>query len=117
MDRGDRPDPSGHSADLMFFPVVARNAPDAETFRQLTKSHSGVFGPCDPFDGKEHGYMELGGWIGDQGLALQYMGLGALLGVFKLLTPKTVMPFLPPDLQMQMAGQGMVTIQAAKAEL
>ena len=54
---------------------------------ELTQKHRGEFGDCDPMDGGEHNYMELGGWIGDQGIAMQYMGLGVLLGVFNLLSP------------------------------
>jgi hypothetical protein len=112
VDRGNRPDPEGHTADLFFFPVAAVAAPDADRFRTLTREHPGDYVSFDPFDGKEHSFIELGGWIGDQGLALQYMGLGVLLGVFALLTPKTMMPFLDEETQRTMAGAGMVSIQA-----
>ena len=58
--------------------------------------------------------MELGGWIGDQGIAMQYMGLGVLLGVFNLLSP--AMLGLTPDDPMfkQMLGMGMLSIQVVK---
>lgn len=92
IDRGDAPDPTGHSVDLIFFPVSARNEPDAETFRRLTREHKGEFVDMDPFDGQGHGYIELGAWIGDQGLAMQYMGLGALLDVFELIAPPARLP-------------------------
>lgn len=110
VDRGDAPDPPGHTADVFFFPVASSGDPSADTFRALTASHGGEFASVDPFDGKEHSYIELGGWIGDQGLALRYMGLGALLGVFQLLTPK-MLP-ISAELQQQMAGMGMVSIQS-----
>ena len=70
----------------------------------------GEFCSVDVFDGQEHGYMELGGWIGDQGLAMMLMGLGAVLGLWRLTTPK--MLGLPNDLVMLMAGAGMITIQS-----
>lgn len=108
--------PQGHTADLVFFQVCARNEPDAHAFRALIESaKSGEFCDLDPWDGKEHGYMEVGGWIGDQGLALQFIGLGSILGLWKLMTPK-MLPGLPDDLVMQMAGMGMVTIMPPAAE-
>lgn len=112
--RGDAPEPAGHTADLVFFKVALAGAgvtPDE--FLELSRSHEGEFGPCDPFDGQEHGFIELGGWLGDQGLALQYMGLGALLGVFELLTPRTMLGLPDGDpLALRMAGAGYVTVKA-----
>lgn len=114
IDRGDKPDPTGHVADLVLFKVAAQGEPDAQEFVRLTSEHQGEFCEVNPFDGKEHGYIELGGWIGDQGLALQYMGLGVLLGVFKLLTPDTVLPgVLDDEMRMQLARSGYVTVTAA----
>lgn len=110
LDRGEKPDPTGHVADLVFFKVAATNSPTAEEFTRLAKEHAGDFCECDPFDGNEHGYMELGGWIGDQGLAMQFMGLGSLLGVFTLVSPK--MFGMPDELALQMAGGGFLAIQA-----
>ena len=117
FDRGDKPDPTGHAADLVFFKVVARDTPTAKEFIQLTKGHRGHFGEVNPLDGVEHSYLELGGWIGDQGLALQYMGLGALLGVFKLLTPYSILgATCDKETAMVMAGAGYVTIMAAATD-
>lgn len=114
IDKGDKPDPKGHTADLMFFKVAKKDGATAEEFVRLSKEHAGEFGPCDPFDGKEHGYMELGGWIVDQGLAMMFMGLGHLLGVFDLLTPRTMLPKkLADEMGMKLAGQGMVMVKAA----
>ena len=61
-------------------------------------------------DGKEHSYMEIGGDIGDQGRALMAMGLGAILGLWNLLTP--AMLGLDREMQLQMAGMGLLSIQA-----
>lgn len=110
--------PAGHTADLVFFEVSARNGADAETLKRLVRENrQGEHCDVDVLDGKEHSYLELGGWIGDQGMALTLMGLGSVLGVWKLLTPKTVLgDLIPKALQMQMAGQGYVSVQAAKSE-
>ena len=106
--------PAGHTADMIFFEVSARNGADAETLKTLLRENKhGSFCDVDVLDGKEHNYMELGGWIGDQGMALMLMGLGAVLGVWNLLTPKTMMgKDAPADLVNQMAGQGFVAVQA-----
>lgn len=118
FDVGHNPDPQGHTADLIFFKMIATGSPSAEEFRRLTNEHKGHYNECDPFDGNEHGYMELGGWIGDQGVALQYMGLGHLLGLFSLLTPRSVLGNeIPEKLVMEMAGSGLVTIRKAEAKV
>lgn len=114
LDRGDNPDPDGHTVDLGFFKVAAKDNPDKETFLRLTSEHLGEFGHCDPFDGSEHNYMELGGWIGDQGIAMQYMGLGVLLGIFNLLSPAMLGITSDDPMFKQMLGAGFLSIQAAK---
>lgn len=106
--------PTGHTADLVFFSVSARNGADAATLKQLvSENKQGSHCDADLLDGKEHSYLEVGSWIGDQGLALMLMGLGAVLGLWTLLTPKTVLgDSVPKDLEMQMAWQGFVAVQA-----
>lgn len=107
---GEDSQPAGHTADVVFF-QVANDGGTAEELRALVAGvKDGEFCSVDVFDGQEHGYMELGGWIGDQGLAMMLMGLGAVLGLWRLMTPK--MLGLPNDLVMQMAGSGMITIQS-----
>ena len=115
IDKGTAPDPTGHTADMVFFKVSARDEPTADEFRRLTAEHPGDYGPVNPLDGHVHSYLELGGWIGDQGMALQYMALGSLLGVFKLLTPMTMLPgpMLTETLALRMAETGYVAVQAA----
>lgn len=107
---GEDQPPDGHTVDMVFFEVCAKNEPDASRLRELIAANKqGEFGALDPWDGKEHSYIEVGGWIGDQGLALMLMGLGAVLGLWPLMTPK-MLPGLPDDLVQQMAVAGMVTI-------
>jgi len=109
--------PTDHTADLCFFKVSAIPGIDAERLRELVNAnkegHNGI--TLDFFDGEEHSYIEIGGWIGDQGLALTLMGLGAVCGLWKLLTPRTMMGnLIPDDLIMKMAGAGYVTVKARK---
>jgi hypothetical protein len=114
FDRGDAPDPEGHTADMIFFPVAAIESPSREEFERLIAGHEGEFCQCDPLDGAEYNYMELGAWLGDQGLALCFMGLGTILGTFQLMTPKTMMPgALDDNTITQMAGAGFVTVRRA----
>lgn len=118
-DSGPEPEknqPAGHTADMIFFKVSAVDDPSAEELRRLIGETKGEFTQVNLLDGKEHSYIEIGAWIGDQGAALRLMGLGALLGLWKLLTPRTVLGVsLPDDLVMRMATQGFVGIQAAAA--
>lgn len=118
IDAPDKPEenqPTGHTADLIFFKVSATNNPDVEELKACIKAHKGDYAEVDLFDGEEHGYTEIGGWIGDQGFALMLMGLGSLLGLWKLMTPRSMLGNLvPEEMIMKMAGAGMVTIQAPK---
>jgi hypothetical protein len=98
--------PNGHTADLVFFKVAQKDA-DAEEFKKLVAVEFPHW-----LDGNEHSYLETGWDIGDQGLAMMAMGLGSILGTWKLLSP-AMLP-LPDDLKMQMAGAGYITIQAAR---
>lgn len=104
--------PNGHTADMIFFKVAAKDNPDAAELKTLVAAHEGEYGPVDLFDGKDHSYLEVGGFVGDQGLALQLMGLGTVLGLWRLLTPRTVFHIEDDKLAMQMAGAGYVSVQA-----
>lgn len=100
--------PIGHTADVMFFKVRAAEGACTESMRALVECEAPA---C--LDGREHGYIEIGALVGDQGLALQLMGLGALLGLWELMTPRSMLGRLGIDeaSMMRMAGQGMVTIR------
>lgn len=99
--------PNGHTIDLTFFKVAAKEGANAEFFRTCVETEFPHW-----LDGKEHSYLECGADIGDQGLILMAFGLGHLLGVWKVLCPETMMPFLPDDLKKQMAGNGMISINS-----
>ena len=51
-------------------------------------------------------YIEWGGWIGDQGLALRLLGLGELVGLWQVITPERMN--VPLELRGDMAGAGYV---------
>jgi hypothetical protein len=99
--------PTGHTADVHFFKVAAANNPTKEEFLALVTAEYPHW-----LDGKEHGYMEMGGDMGDQGIALTTQALGELLGVWHLMTPESMLgQSIGKELLDQMAGMGMVTIK------
>lgn len=101
--------PDGHTADMVFF-KVANHGGSADELRTLvSEAKKGFYGDVDLFDGLEHNYLELGGWIGDQGYALMLMGLGNVLGLWHLLTPVNMLG-LDGEQAMKMAGMGMVAV-------
>jgi hypothetical protein len=97
--------PEGHTADVIFFQVSAKNNPDPEKLRELL-DNDGAF-----LLSGGHSYLEIGAWIGDQGAALQLMALGSLLGLWALNTPRSVFgTLIPEEKVMELAGMGMVEI-------
>ena len=110
---GTPPENAPPVADTMFIKIamdVTDGTPNKEELIELIKANKGEFCELDLLNGEEHSYITIGAWIGDQQDALLLMGLGSLLGMFELLTPEKLMPFLPQDLKNQMAGLGMVGI-------
>ncbi len=108
-------EPNAKTANLVFFKMAAVGDPKAEDLRELVKKYESPYGPIDLFDGNEHSYLEIGGLFGDQGLALRIMGLGHILGLWQLLTPRSILgPTLPADLEERMAGVGYITIKAER---
>lgn len=109
--------PTGHTADVVFFKVSARNnhetgfPVDPEKLRHLiSTAKSGEYCELDPWDGKEHSYIEVGCWLGDQGLALTLIGLGNVLGLWSIMTPKIMWPNASDSAIKQMAGMGCISI-------
>jgi len=51
-------------------------------------------------------YIAIGAWIGDQTLALEFMGLGAILGLWKIVTPAVL--GIEGEAAKQMMGMGFV---------
>lgn len=100
--------PSGHTEDLVFFKVKILGEPDKNQFLNLIKNEHPQW-----LDGEEHSYLEMGGDVGDQGLALMTMGLGKLIGAWELSTPNMISS-ISDELRKQMAGAGMITIKVTE---
>lgn len=86
----------------------------AETLVSMIKAASeGVFGNA-PVERLAQGpsYIELGGWIGDQALALQFMGLGERLGLWKVVTPRSL-GITDHEAAANLMGAGFVMIEVA----
>jgi len=102
--------PQGHTVDLEFFKVAAKESAKADELRKLVQE---ALPQC--FDGEEHNYINLGASIGDQGYALMLIGLGHILKLWIALSPATVLgDSVPEALRKQMAGMGMIALKADK---
>lgn len=103
--------PEGHTIDMEFFKLSLKNKPKAKVLRKLIEDNpTGTFSDIDLFDGKDHNYMEIGGWIGDQSDAMVLMGMGDLLGLWEVFTPTKL--GMPPLLAKELAGQGLLFIKS-----
>lgn len=100
--------------DMVFFSVAVSGDATADALRKLISEHQGDFCDVDPLDGKEHSYIELGAWLGDQGVALCFMAMGVKLGLWALLSPSTVLgPACSKADALRMAGSGFLAISTA----
>ena len=103
--------PEGHTVSVEFFDVSQKGA-DKDEYLALVRKEFPHW-----MDGKEHSYMETGGDIGDQGLAMQAMALGQLLGIWKLLTPSTLFgSVVSAEKKLEMAGAGYISIRSPAPE-
>jgi len=98
--------PEGHTINLTFFEVSNNGATKEELLALVKKEHPELL------NGEEWSYINMD--IGSQEAALMLIGLGHLVGIWKALTPDTIMPFMPKGIKDQMAGQGMVKLQVMK---
>lgn len=103
------------SLDVVFFEVQAKSGARPEMLRKLLLEHVSTFIDVDVFDGDEHGYIELGAWLGSQEDALALIGLGAQLKLWNLLTPRTVLGAgVAADIEEQLARKGLVSLQVPR---
>jgi len=98
---------------MVFFEVSLNGTEPPEKLREqlrelVTTSKTGEHCDLDLLHGEEYSYLQIGAWIGDQGLALRLMGLGQLLGLWQVMTPK--MMGLPKNMVDMMVGMGMISI-------
>ena len=111
--------PDGHTVDVQFFKVTLKNSRSTDVdkevikknFIQLIKGHKGIYSEIDLFDGNEHNFVEIGGWIGNQGVALELMGMGELLGIWKVATPDRLAPDFSEETRKMLAGAGYISIK------
>lgn len=111
--------PTGHTSDVYWFKAALKHGlENKDTLKnkllQILKRYDGEFNNVNFFDGDEHSFIEIGGYVGDQGLGLMLMGAGELFGLWDVLTPKNMVPNIPEDLMREMAGMGLVTIKVKK---
>ena len=95
--------------DVHYFGVVVLNSPNVQDFVSLTKEHPSEVVKIDFSDERSYTYIEIGGWLDDQGMALRFMALGQALGVFDLTTPTTM--GCPEPMRDEMAGIGYVMVE------
>ena len=87
--------------------MAKKNGADAKVFKSAVEKEYPHW-----LDGKEHNYIQIGGELDDQGVALMTIGLGHLLGVWEVFTPETIVPFLDDIIKQQMAARGMISFKA-----
>jgi len=63
------------------------NGPHRDEFLRFARTHVEKNPCCDPLDGRAHDLTEVTRWIGIRELALRFIGLGVILGVFELVQP------------------------------
>lgn len=115
----EKSQPDGHTVDVQFFKVALKTPilTDADkevmqkNFIQLVKDHKGIYNETDLFDGNEHNFVEIGGWIGNQGIALELMGMGELLGIWKVITPDRLAPDFSEETRSMLAEAGYISIK------
>jgi hypothetical protein len=67
--------------------VSALHDPRKTEFLRLIRLHGEKSPGCNPLDGREHSLSEIARWIGITALAVRFVGLGVILGVFELTSP------------------------------
>ncbi len=108
FDKGpDRPTPV-HSVNVHFFWVSAKGDPTQDELRQLLVAH---YPDLERLSGGPS-YIEMGGALGSQELALRLIGLGELVGLWQVITPER-MHMTGPAAD-KMAGGGFVMASGLK---
>jgi len=99
------------TADLVFFKVEIKEDTSAEILSNLIDTYTELNYDLFLESNKEYNYITLGAWLGDQGLALKFIGMCSLLKLGDLLTPYTIFgEAVPKEMVSQLAGQGLVSI-------
>ena len=99
-------DCSIESVDLTLIKIAVRNSPSKDDFEKMVIEQYPHW-----LNNEEYSYLQIGGELGDQHLALLVIGLGHLLGLWQALSPDIVTPDLSQEIKYQMAGMGLVTLK------
>jgi hypothetical protein len=100
--------PTPGALDLFFFSVRLR--------QKLTPAEEAIFAEgLAPFrrilkSQPELSYLELGGMVGSQTVALRIMAMGEFLGYWKVMSPMVVMPDVGRETHKMLAENGYITI-------
>lgn len=100
------------TADVHFLHVgLAEGASKQEFVAALEAARGSVgeFGGSPPDLPSGPSYIEVGGWLGSQQLALEFAGLCELHGVGNVITPSSI-GIADPEVADRMAGMGMVFV-------
>ena len=106
-------DSSEPGVSLAFFKLIVSGTGCSDTLRKLVVQHMGEHVELDLFDGAEHGFIEIGARLGSQELALMLIGLGSNLGLWDLLSPRTMFgESIDHLLERNLAESGLITLVA-----
>lgn len=104
------------AVDVGFFGVVLAPDSDLTPLRlknAIERAGKGVYANLD-IDLLSHpdgvSYTTLGAWLGDQGLGLAFIGLGALLDLWEVILPSST-GITDEDLFQRMIGHGFVLLR------
>lgn len=114
---GTLEEPGPKVIDVHFFRVRIKDSFNTEYFRYLfdlfAKTGEGEFGKVEVERIKGGpSYIEWGGWLGDQGLAMTAMAAGAYAGLWDVITPETI--GITGAAADQLAGMGLVMTSGLK---
>ena len=111
------PEGGTDTVDVGFFYVSFTDEVDAQKDAFVTALNTCItdgLGEFGTFDAdrisKGPSYIEVGGWLGDQGTALCFFALGQRLGLWTVITPATLGMLRDTVEYKELAGRGMVML-------
>jgi hypothetical protein len=116
---GTREVPGHKVVDLHFMTIDVDLAKAREQGPQFIAdlAAKGAIGPRSASQSPVKSYLDIGGAVGDQGLALYSMGVGEALGLWTVYTPKMYMGVEGPEADRAAGGGGVVIAPPANKEL
>lgn len=102
--------------DMVFFKVGVASTANKEDFITALDSVPAFHGAFNWRAGGEFSYIHIGAWVGDQRTALVLMAVGVYLGMWQLLSPRTMLNFEDEKAVRDMAALGFLSILAPKKD-